>query len=191
MSILVVCAGAHATDIAAWSPEPIIGFLDDAESGPNILGPTTLVDLFPHDWICGHNDLIVRKRIAENTKKPATVLLSDKAQIDPSVVSAEGVFVGPNSTIGPKVFLGRHTHVNANVFITRAFLGDYCTISPGAVICGDVQIGNNVSIGAGAVISNLVMIGSNVVIGAGTVIPPGKQIPANSTWVGVPGRQIK
>jgi acetyltransferase EpsM len=191
VKVLIVCAGAHGTDVAAWSDRPILGFLDDEKSGPNIFGPTTLLNLIDADWVAGHNSGTVRQLYAKVANRKATKLLSSHATIDSSVVAKDGVVVGPNSTVGPLTVLGSHTHINANVFVTRASLGDFCTVSPGATICGDVMIGDHVSIGAGATISNLVLIQSNVTVGAGCVIPPGQTLPAHSTWVGVPGRRIK
>lgn len=189
--LVVVCAGAHGRDLAKWSPVPVVGFLDDNISGPDVIGPTFWANRINHDWIAGHNSGTVRQKFAAVIERPAVRLFSDAAYIDNSLIADDGVFVGPNSTIGPQVVLGRHTHVNANVFITRAELGDFCTVSPGAVICGDVQIGEKVTVGAGAVVSNLVKIGSNVTVGAGCVIPPNQTLEPNSTWVGVPARRVK
>ena len=189
--LVIVCAGAHARDLANWSPIPVAGFLDDNISGPQIIGPTYWANRIDHNWIAGHNNGVVRQKFAAVIERPAVRLFSDRALIDHTVIADAGVFVGPNSTIGPQVVLGQHTHINANVFVTRAELGSFCTVSPGAVICGDVQIGDRVTVGAGAVVSNLVKIGSNVTIGAGCVIPPNQTLEANSTWVGVPARRVK
>lgn len=99
----------------------------------------------------------------------------------------DGVVVGPNTTIGPDVTLGRHTHINGNCFVTRASLGDYCTVGPGVTICGDVTIGDDVTIGAGATISNFVTIAAGVTVAAGAVVPPHRTLHTG-TWIGVPAR---
>jgi NDP-sugar pyrophosphorylase family protein len=101
----------------------------------------------------------------------------------------DGVLVGPCTYHGPDVVLGRHTHVNANCFLTRCTIGAYCTLGPGVIICGDVTIGDDCTIGAGAVISNLVTLEDGVTIGAGAVVPPGRHLTAG-TYVGVPVRRI-
>ncbi|MEM2978825.1 MAG: DapH/DapD/GlmU-related protein, partial [Methanomassiliicoccales archaeon] len=50
-------------------------------------------------------------------------------------------------------------------------------------------IGNNVVIGANATILGNIKIGDNVKIGAGSVVV--KDVPPNSTVVGVPGKVVK
>lgn len=101
---------------------------------------------------------------------------------------SKGVVIGAQTDLGCETFIGMHTHVGAGVTITRAEIGDYCTIGPGANICGDVFIGNDVVIGAGSTIANLVSIGDGAIIGAGAVVIrdvfPGEKV------VGVPARVL-
>ncbi len=114
---------------------------------------------------------------------------SFRRKLDAHEARFDGVLVGPNSTVGPGVTLGRHTHINANCFVTRAALGDYCTVGPGVTICGDVTIGDDVTIGAGATISNFVTIAAGSYIGAGAVVTPHTDI-TSGVWVGVPARKL-
>jgi serine O-acetyltransferase len=51
------------------------------------------------------------------------------------------------------------------------------------------RIGNGVVIGAGAKILGDVYIGDNVKVGANGVAA--KNVPANSTWAGIPARATK
>ena len=85
--------------------------------------------------------------------------------------------------------LGAHTHVNAKATLTRCILGDFCTVGPGANICGDVIIGQDVVIGAGATICDRVEICSGVTIGANAVVPPLTKITQPGTYVGVPAKK--
>lgn len=86
------------------------------------------------------------------------------------------------------VTLGAGTHVNYGVRAVRTRIGKHCTISPGAVICGDVTIGDRVLIGAGAVVCDRVTIGDGATIGAGAVVLPESYVPSGDTWVGIPAR---
>lgn len=81
-----------------------------------------------------------------------------------------GVVIARNAVVDHSVILGEHVHVNYLAAMTRCSIGNFSTISPGVVICGDVKIGERVFIGAGAVITNLLSIGDDAVIGAGTVV---------------------
>lgn len=85
---------------------------------------------------------------------------------------------------------GHGTHINYGAMMTRTRIGVHVTISPCAVIAGDVRIGDRVLIGAGAVICDRVTVGNDVTVGAGAVVLPETVIPDGETWVGVPARRV-
>ena len=189
--IVVLCAGGHGQDIAAIvknSGQPFAGYLDDHIDGPDILGPCLDLELYDN-YLIGHNDSRIREQM--DRAEGAAIAIHASAAVHLTLQALPGVVIGAHTTIGPKTRLGRHSHVNGNVFITRAQIGDFVTIGPGATICGDVTIGAGSQIGAGAVISNLANLGPRVTIGAGAVVLPRQTLPPNSTWVGVPARRIK
>jgi acetyltransferase-like isoleucine patch superfamily enzyme len=189
--IVVLCAGGHGQDIAAIvknSGQPFAGYLDDNIDGPDILGPCLDLELYDN-YLIGHNDSRIREQM--DRAEGAAIAIHASAAVHLTLQALPGVVIGAHTTIGPKTRLGRHSHINANVFITRAQIGDFVTIGPGATICGDVTIGAGSQIGAGAVISNLANLGPRVTIGAGTVVLPRQELPPNSTWVGTPARRIK
>ena len=189
--IVVLCAGGHGQDIAAIvknSGQPFAGYLDDNIDGPDILGPCLDLELYDN-YLIGHNDSRIREQM--DRAEGAAIAIHASAAVHWTLQALPGVVIGAHTTIGPKTRLGRHSHVNGNVFITRAQIGDFVTIGPGATICGDVTIGAGSQIGAGAVISNLANLGPRVTIGAGTVVLPRQELPPNSTWVGTPARRIK
>ena len=189
--IVVLCAGGHGQDIAAIvknSGQPFAGYLDDHIDGPDILGPCLDLELYDN-YLIGHNDSRIREQM--DRAEGAAIAIHASAAVHLTLQALPGVVIGAHTTIGPKTRLGRHSHVNGNVFITRAQIGDFVTIGPGATICGDVTIGAGSQIGAGAVISNLANLGPRVTIGAGTVVLPRQELPPNSTWVGTPARRIK
>ena len=189
--IIVLCAGGHGQDIAAIvknSGQPFAGYLDDNIDGPDILGPCLDLELYDN-YLIGHNDSRIREQM--DRAEGAAIAIHASAAVHLTLQALPGVVIGAHTTIGPKTRLGRHSHINGNVFITRAQIGDFVTIGPGATICGDVTIGAGSQIGAGAVISNLANLGPRVTIGAGTVVLPRQELPPNSTWVGTPARRIK
>lgn len=92
--------------------------------------------------------------------------------------------------LGPETKIGMGTLINTGAQIHHeVIIGEFCEISPRALLLGKVQIGNNCSLGGNCTILPKVKIGNNVVIGAGTVVT--KDIPDNKLVVGVPGEIIK
>ncbi len=56
----------------------------------------------------------------------------------------------------------------------------------GAVLCGNVFVGENSFIGAQSIVKEGVNIGKNVIVGAGAVVV--KNVPDNTTVLGNPAR---
>ncbi len=105
-----------------------------------------------------------------------------------------GIEIHPGATIGKGLFID---HGSAVVIGETAEIGENCTIYQGVTLGGtgkDVgkrhpTLGNHVMVGAGAKILGPVHIGDNAKIAAGAVVL--KDIPANSTAVGIPARVVK
>ena len=80
-------------------------------------------------------------------------------------------------------------HPNGIVIHPNAIIGVNCLIFQQVTIAGAVRIGYHVDIGAGAKILGPLNIGNHVRIGANAVVT--KDIPDNTTVVGVPAQPIK
>ena len=104
-----------------------------------------------------------------------------------------GIEIHPGAKIGMNLFIDHGIGV---VIGETAEIGDNCLIYHGVTLGGisgnkkkrHPTIGNNVMIGCGAKILGPIKIGNNVKIGAGAVVL--KDVPDNSTAVGVPARII-
>ncbi|NQT06837.1 MAG: serine O-acetyltransferase [Candidatus Omnitrophica bacterium] len=102
-----------------------------------------------------------------------------------------GIEIHPGAQIGNGLFID---HGMGVVIGETSIIGDNVTIFQGATLGGTGKekgkrhptIGNNVVIGAGAKVLGNITIGDNVQIGANAVVV--KEVPANATVVGVPGR---
>ncbi len=105
-----------------------------------------------------------------------------------------GIEIHPGARIGKRFFID---HGMSVVIGETAVIGDDVLIYQGVTLGGTgvekgkrhPTIGNNVVIGAGAKILGNITIGDNSYIGANAVVI--KDVPANSTVVGVPGRITK
>jgi len=131
------------------------------------------------------------------------------------------VKIGKNCRVGPfcKIRSGSTVKdravVGSFVEIVRSSIGKNTLVKHLAYL-GDALVGNNVNIGAGTITANFdgkkknktrigdkafigcdtiaiapVSIGRGAKTGAGTVIPQGKNVPANSTVVGIPARILR
>jgi serine O-acetyltransferase len=104
-----------------------------------------------------------------------------------------GVEIHPGAKIGRRFFID---HGMGVVIGETAEIGDDVLLYQGVVLGGVSQektkrhptIGNRVVIGAGAILLGPINVGDGARIGAGSVVI--KNVPANSTVVGVPGRVI-
>jgi len=102
-----------------------------------------------------------------------------------------GIEIHPGAVIGKGFFID---HGMGVVIGETAVIGDNVLLYQGATLGGTglekgkrhPTIGNNVVIGAGAKVLGNITVGDNSYIGANAVVI--KDVPANSTVVGVPGR---
>jgi serine O-acetyltransferase len=104
-----------------------------------------------------------------------------------------GIDIHPGATIGPGFFIDHGTGV---VIGGTAIVGENVTIYQGVTLGGTSlqhtkrhpTLGKNVTVGSGAAVLGDITIGDNAKIGANSVVV--KDVPANSTVVGIPGRVV-
>lgn len=104
-----------------------------------------------------------------------------------------GVEIHPGAKIGKGVFID---HGMGVVIGETATIGDYTLIYQGVTLGGTGKesgkrhpsLGNNVVVGAGAKVLGNIYISDRVRIGAGSIVL--RDVPADSTVVGIPGRII-
>ena len=102
-----------------------------------------------------------------------------------------GVEIHPGARIGKGLFID---HGMGVVIGETSVIGDNVTIFQGVTLGGTGSqkgkrhptLGSNVVVGTGAKVLGNIRIGDNVTIGANAVVI--KDVPSNSTVVGVPGR---
>ena len=105
-----------------------------------------------------------------------------------------GIEIHPGATIGRRFFID---HGMGVVIRETAIVGDNVTLYQGVTLGGTGKetgkrhptIEDNVMISAGAKIIGSFTVGENSKIGAGSVVL--KEVPPNSTVVGVPGHVVK
>ena len=104
-----------------------------------------------------------------------------------------GIEIHPGATIGRGVFID---HGMGVVIGETSEIGDRCLLYQGVTLGGTGKesgkrhptLQANVVVGAGAKVLGAIYVGSNTRIGAGSVVV--KNVEANSTVVGIPGRVV-
>jgi serine O-acetyltransferase len=105
-----------------------------------------------------------------------------------------GIEIHPGADIGKSLFID---HGMGVVIGETAVIGDNVTLYQGVTLGGTGKekgkrhptLGNNVVVGAGAKVLGNIKIENDVLIGANAVVI--RDVPADSTVVGVPGRIVK
>ncbi|MBN8696429.1 MAG: acetyltransferase [Bacteroidetes bacterium] len=137
-------------------------------------------------------DNTIRKKVSEQLIPifgQAENALHKTAIISRSMNAGVGNMFAPRVVINPLVKIGNGVICNTGSIIEHeCVIHDYAHIAPGAVLCGNVTVGEGSFVGANAVVKQGVTIGKNVIIGAGAVII--KDIEDNKKVVGNPQRFI-
>lgn len=104
-----------------------------------------------------------------------------------------GIEIHPGATIGEGLFIDHGTGI---VIGETAEIGNNVTLYQGVTLGGTGKekgkrhptIGNNVVVASGAKVLGSFKVGDNSKIGAGSVVL--REVPANSTVVGIPGKVV-
>jgi sugar O-acyltransferase (sialic acid O-acetyltransferase NeuD family) len=141
-------------------------------------------------FFVGIGDNKIRKKVFEfiqsnggnfiNAIHPKSVVASS-VHVGSMVMIAAGVCINPLVQIGNGVICNTISSIDHECII-----GDFTHIAPGAVLCGNVEVGENSFIGAGSVIRQGIKIGNNCIIGAGSVVV--KDVKTGSVVMGNPSR---
>ena len=113
-----------------------------------------------------------------------TVVFSD------SVEFGVGGFIGAYSVLTTNIIIGEHCLLNRGVHIGHdCVIGDFFSAMPGAVVSGNVNIGNRVYLGNNSSIREKITICDDVIIGMNSAVV--KNITEPGTYAGVPAKKIK
>lgn len=110
---------------------------------------------------------------------PTAQIMSD------DVIIGEGSFIGANSILTTNIQIGKHAILNrGNQIGHDCVIGDYFSAMPGAIVSGNVHIGNRVYLGTNSVVIEKKYLLNDIKIGANGVVV--KDIASSGTYVGCP-----
>ena len=113
-----------------------------------------------------------------------TAVLSPYTQVGVGVSILAGAVIESQARLGDHVIVNKLCAVGHDTVIE-----DFCTLAPGALIAGNVHLGQGVDIGIGAATVQGIRIGEGVVVGGQAMVV--RDLPADATAVGVPAKVIK
>ena len=208
MTIPVIVVGAggfgrECAEVIRICPQlELAGFVDDNAAlhgqellGAKVLGPVSMV----HDvdaqvvvTIGNPTNYGVRKRIVDelglDDARYATVVHPD-VEVVPSVSIGVGSVITKGCVMTSQVAVGRHVVMMPNVVLTHDdVVDDYVTFGAGVCVAGGVLIEEGAYIGSSSAVREGLTVGARAMVGMGAVVT--RNIPAETTWVGVPARQL-
>jgi sugar O-acyltransferase (sialic acid O-acetyltransferase NeuD family) len=102
----------------------------------------------------------------------------------------EGTVITAGCILTNQIRIGNHVHVNLDCTVGHdAIVEDFVTFAPGVHVSGNVTAREGAYVGTGANIIEKVEIGAWSIVGAGSVVT--RDVPANTTAVGVPAKVIR
>ena len=113
----------------------------------------------------------------------ALIMDPDSTQIGKGTLIAAASVCTTNIRIGNFVVINLHCSIGHGCTIE-----DFASLMPGVRLSGEVTIKGGAYLGSNAVVLPNLTIGENATVGAGAVVT--KDVPANTTVVGVPAKQI-
>ena len=185
--VIIDCVFANKAVIKGiFDDNPELKFLNDVK----------VIGAYQHDQLPNEKIIIsignnlTRKEISQKIKHTfgkaihPSAIISEFAQIDAGTVIFHRSIVQSGCSVGKHCILNTMSSIDHD-----CVLEDFVHISPNAVLCGNVKVGEGTLIGAGASVIPGIHIGKWCVIGAGAAIID--DVPDNAVVVGVPGRIVQ
>lgn len=203
---LIIGAGGHGrvvADALLAAGEPVAGFLDQDPmvhgahflglpvlGGDEVLASADFAGCVLVNGVGGAEPGGLRRVIQERlesagyrfrgVRHPSSVL-------SPWTVLAEDVQLLAGSVVQTGAWLGRGCIINSRALVEHdCRLEGYVHCAPGAVLCGDVTVGEGTHIGAGAVVRQGLSLGPGTIVGAGAAVVTSNA--GRAVLVGVPAR---
>lgn len=192
MKLALFGYGGHAREVACQIDQEVTFFVDD-EYANDIAKPISEFD--PEEYMMmvavadSHNRKAIVDRLPKETKY-FTFIHPSVHIMDTNIEVGEGSFIGADSILTTNIKLGKHTLLNRGNHIGHdCIIGDYFSAMPGAIVSGNVTMGDCVYTGTNSSIKEKMIVCSGVIIGSNAAVV--KHITKSGTYVGVPAKKIK
>ena len=193
MKLAIFGYGGHAREVAVQINKGVAFFVDD-EYSDNIAKPISSFNPEEYEMMIGVADPLERNRIVDRLPKETKyfTFIHPTSQImnDPYIEIGEGSFIGANSILTTNISIGKHAILNRGNHIGHdCIIGNFFSAMPGAIVSGNVRIGNRVYLGTNSSIIEKRHLLHDITIGANGVVI--RDIKDPGTYIGVPVRKVK
>jgi sugar O-acyltransferase (sialic acid O-acetyltransferase NeuD family) len=190
-------AGGHAKVIADTLTENNVEIKGIYDDNPSIASFGNYRFLGFADKLQKNQTLIIgvgnnahRKQIANRLDVNYGQAISKYSTISLLATIGKGSVVMRGVSINADAKILSHVILNTNCSIDHdCTVSDFVHIAPGAILCGNVFVGEGTLLGAGAIVLPNIKIGKWCTIGAGSVVT--KDIPDNMTVCGAPAKAFR
>ena len=195
MKKALIGSGGHAREVMSQMSENLVRFVDDVfcDGGDPMILPLSSFNPEEYEVMLAIGDSIDRanvlSRLPKNTKffsfiHPTAIVFSDTISI------GDGSFIGAYSILTCDIKIGKHAILNRGNHIGHdCNIGDCFSAMPGAIVSGNVHIGNMVYLGTNSSIIEKKYLLHDIKIGANGVVV--KDIASSGTYMGCPVKKIK
>ena len=192
--------GGHAREVAAIIGGKITFFVDDEYVESDAVksdAVKSISDFDPEEYLMmvavadSFDRMNIVRKLPRETKYfnyfHSTAIIADRD----SCFFGGGIFVGPYCVITTNVRIGNHALLNRGVSIGHdCTIRNYFSAMPGAIVSGNVTVGDNVHVGSGAGIREKLEIADGTIVGMGSTVVKSIDEP-NGVYGGVPAKRIK
>lgn len=187
MKLAVFGYGGHAREVQVQIGKEVTFFVDDEYSNEYT---TPLSEFNPNEYqmMIAVADSTEREKIVKKLPPKTnffTFIHQTSQIIGDDVIIGEGSFIGANSILTTNIKLGKHTILNRGNHVGHdTIIGDYFSAMPGAIVSGNVNIGNCVYMGTNSSVREKINITNNVILGLNSGVV--KDINIEGTYGGCP-----
>lgn len=200
--LLLVGASGLAREVLAAGITGVVGILDDNPelneteiAGVPVVGSVADAVRRPESLLVCVGPSQSRRNVVRRLRKFGieeerfTTYVARSARIGRTSDIGPGSILLDNVVITADAKCGGHVVIMPNCTVTHDdVLEDFVTLAAGVSLGGSVRVGEAAYIGMNASVRQGLTIGSDSTVGMGAAVL--RDVPAETTWAGVPARQI-
>jgi sugar O-acyltransferase (sialic acid O-acetyltransferase NeuD family) len=183
--------GGHADEVESQIGEKMVRFVSDEYfNGEKNLLPLSKLDIDNYEIMIAVGDSLKRYSIYQSLPKKTkffSFIHKTALILDNNFIISEGSFIGAYSILTTNIKLGEHSILNRSVQVGHdCVIDNFFSAMPGAVLSGNLKIGNCCYMGNNSSIKEKIEICDQVIIGMNACVV--SNITKSGVYLGVPAK---